>query len=43
MNILPKNYGEFQSKQYWDRFFRKLKKQKDETEFFEWYGSFKNF
>ncbi|EAR90517.1 methyltransferase domain protein (macronuclear) [Tetrahymena thermophila SB210] len=45
MNILPKNYGEFQSKQYWDKFFRKLKKQNDkkDSEFFEWYGNFKNF
>lgn len=45
MNILPKNYGEFQTKQYWDKFFRKLKKQNDKSdgEYFEWYGSFQSF
>lgn len=43
MNILPKNYGEFQSKEYWDKFFRKLKKQNAESEYFEWYGSYKSF
>lgn len=43
MNILPKNYGEFQSKIYWDKFFRKLKKKHDAGEFFEWYGSFKDY
>lgn len=39
MNILPKNPSEFLDKQYWDRFFNKLKGNHQE-EFFEWYGSY---
>lgn len=42
MNILPQNTKEFLSKKYWDKFFGKLK-QKGENEFFEWYGTYKNF
>lgn len=42
MNVLPKDYKEFLSKNYWDKFFRKLKNKKD-LEFFEWYGNYKNF
>ena len=39
MNILPKNYKEFLSKDYWDKFFRELKK-KGNQENFEWYGNY---
>ncbi|EGR27714.1 hypothetical protein IMG5_190700 [Ichthyophthirius multifiliis] len=44
MNILPKQYSDFQTKTYWDQFFQKLKEQKDESnQFFEWYGNFKEY
>jgi len=39
MNILPKNPSEFLDRQYWDKFFNKLK-QGNSQQFFEWYGSF---
>ncbi len=42
MDILPKDTREFLSKNYWDKFFRKLKK-KGEMEYFEWYGEYNDF
>lgn len=35
MDLLPKNYAEFRSREYWDTFFRKRKEKE-----FEWYGDF---
>lgn len=40
MNILPQRYDDFIKKDYWDKFFRKLKKTSDE--FFEWYGDYED-
>lgn len=40
--ILPKSFEEFEQKEYWDKFFRKLKKNSD-LEYFEWYGEYPNF
>ncbi len=40
MNILPQRYDDFVKKDYWDKFFRKLKKTSDE--FFEWYGDYED-
>lgn len=40
--ILPKSIDEFEQKDYWDKFFRKLKKSSD-MEFFEWYGEYPDF
>lgn len=42
MNILPKKPSEFLDKQYWDKFFAKLKGNKQD-EYFEWYGSFSDY
>jgi len=41
MNILPQRYDDFVKKDYWDKFFRKLKKTSDE--YFEWYGEYPEF
>ena len=41
MNILPKKFGDFKEKSYWDSFFQKLKST--DQEFFEWYGSYNDF
>lgn len=41
MNILPQRYDDFVKKDYWDKFFRKLKKTSDE--YFEWYGEYQEF
>ena len=35
MDLLPKTYAEFRSREYWDSFFRKRKEKE-----FEWYGDF---
>ena len=43
MDILPKKYSEFLEKNYWEKFFRKLKNKGSEKEFFEWYGEFKDY
>lgn len=43
MNILPSETKDFLNKKYWDKFFRKLKEKGEDSEFFEWYGDFKNF
>ena len=31
------------TKSYWEKFFRKIKKEGSETEFFEWYGEYSSF
>jgi 2-polyprenyl-3-methyl-5-hydroxy-6-metoxy-1,4-benzoquinol methylase len=41
-SILPKSVEEFEQKEYWDKFFRKLKKNSD-MEYFEWYGEYVDF
>ena len=41
MNILPQRYNDFVKKEYWDKFFHKLKKTSDE--YFEWYGDYEDF
>lgn len=41
MHILPKNYGEFRSKDYWNKFFQQLKATS--SEYFEWYGEYTDF
>jgi hypothetical protein len=42
MNILPKQYSDFLNKNYWDRFFQKLKEKGEDSEYFEWYGDYQD-
>ena len=40
--ILPKKFEEFEQKDYWDKFFKNVKKS-GESEYFEWYGEYSEF
>lgn len=31
------------SQSYWEKFFRRIKKEGSETEYFEWYGEYQSF
>lgn len=42
-SILPSQCRDFMTKAYWERFFKKIKKEGSETEYFEWYGDFQAF
>ena len=43
MNVLPKQYKEFLSKDYWNKFFKTIKKDNAQLEYFEWYGEYEEF
>ena len=42
-SILPSQCRDFMNKSYWEKFFRKIKKEGGDTEFFEWYGEYSSF
>lgn len=43
MNILPKEFSQFQDKSYWNNFYKKLKKRSKKLEHFEWYGHYSQY
>ncbi len=43
MNILPKEFSQFQDKSYWNNFYKKLKKKSKKLEHFEWYGQYSQY
>lgn len=42
-SVLPQQCRDFMNKQYWKRFFKKIKKEGQATEYFEWYGNYTSF
>jgi len=43
MNVLPKNYSEFLSKDYWTNFYKGLQAKSKDLEYFEWYGEYPSY
>ncbi|CAD8060411.1 unnamed protein product [Paramecium primaurelia] len=41
--VLPTQCRDFMNKQYWQRFFKKIKKEGQQNEFFEWYGNYDSY
>jgi 2-polyprenyl-3-methyl-5-hydroxy-6-metoxy-1,4-benzoquinol methylase len=42
-SILPTECRDFMTKSYWEKFFKKMKKEGGESEYFEWYGDYASF
>lgn len=38
--ILPSQCRDFMTQAYWEKFFKRIKKEGSETEYFEWYGEY---
>ena len=41
--ILPSQCRDFMTQAYWEKFFKRIKKEGSETEYFEWYGEYQSF
>ena len=42
-NILPHQCRDFMNQQYWKKFFKKIKKEGHQSEYYEWYGDYASF
>jgi len=42
-SVLPTECRDFMTKNYWEKFFKRIKKESGGTEYFEWYGEYASF